>query len=183
LREAVEIFRRNFTGAIDFIGIDVFAQISFKLPEELFSSGTILGGLCRIGMDSIEIVTSDEQVAGETAAVFERIAGGLSKLERFALALGHFRCIDDGSGRAYFGLRAGFFSDLFFGRFEWRLHRMIICQIVSAGRLPACRDRQGCLSSVLIKFRPITRMLLQNFAWSKFLFSLGQPFQLVDDSL
>ena len=64
----------------------MFAQISFKLAQKLFASGAIFGALCRIRMDSIEIVTSDKQVAGETAAVFERIARGLGELERFALA-------------------------------------------------------------------------------------------------
>ena len=37
--------------------------------------------------------------------------------------------------------------------------------------------------SLLIKFRPIPRMFLQYFAWSKFLFSSGQPFQFLDDLL
>ena len=58
----------------------MFAQISFKLAQKLFTSGAILGALCRVRMDSIEIVTSDKQVAGETAAVLERIARGLGKL-------------------------------------------------------------------------------------------------------
>src|SRR5262245_22364524 len=113
----------------------MFAQISFNLAQKLFASGAILGGLCGVRMDSIEIVTADKQVAGETAAVLERIARGLSKLERFTLAPGHFRCVDNGwshwllglaTGRvgvaAGTGFCAGFFSDLFFGRFEWRFH-------------------------------------------------------------
>ena len=79
-REAFEILRRNFTGAIDLIGIDVFAQLTFKLAQKLLACGAIVGGLCRVRMDSIKIVTSDEQIAGETAAVFERIARGLGKL-------------------------------------------------------------------------------------------------------
>src|SRR4030095_17006896 len=82
LRESFEILRRNFTCAIDLIGIDMFTQIRFKLAQKLLASGPILGGLCGVRMDSIEIVTSDEQVASETAAVFERIARGLRKLER-----------------------------------------------------------------------------------------------------
>ena len=39
------------------------------------------------------------------------------------------------------------------------------------------------LHSLLIKFCPITRMFLQYFAWSKFLFSSGQPFQFLDGPL
>ena len=76
LRESFEIFRRNFTGAINLIGIDMFAQISFKLAQKLFASGAILGALRWIGMDSIEIVTSDKQVAGEAPAVLQWIARG-----------------------------------------------------------------------------------------------------------
>src|SRR5204862_4497488 len=38
-------------------------------------------------------------------------------------------------------------------------------------------------ASLLIKFRPIARIFLQNFTGSKFLFSSGQPFQLLDDLL
>jgi hypothetical protein len=43
LCKSFEIFRRNFTGAIDLIGIYMFAQISFKLAQKLFASGAILG--------------------------------------------------------------------------------------------------------------------------------------------
>src|SRR4029450_10356215 len=110
------------TGAIDLIGIDMFAQIGFNLAQKLLTSGPILGALGGIRMDSIEIVTADEQVAGETAAVFERIARSLGELERFALASGHFRRVDDGRSYRLFGLCAGFFSDLFFRRFEGRFH-------------------------------------------------------------
>src|SRR5439155_1123821 len=52
--------------------------------------GAILGGLCWVRVNSIEIVTSNKQVAGETASVLERIARGLGKLERLALAFAHF---------------------------------------------------------------------------------------------
>ena len=100
----------------------MFAQIRFKLVQKLLASGAILGALRRIRMDSIEIVTSDEQVAGETAAVFERIARGLGEFERLALAFAHLRCVDDGSRRRLLGLRARFLSDLFFGCFEGRFH-------------------------------------------------------------
>src|SRR5213079_3188227 len=55
--------------------------------------------------------------------------------------------------------------------------------------LAACRPRQAsCLSSnramaasVCMKFCTVTRMLPQNFAWSKFLFGLSQPFQFLED--
>src|ERR1700745_3763228 len=100
----------------------MFAQISFKLVQKARSSGTILGGLCGIRMDPIEIVTTDKQVAGKTTTVFERIPRGLRKLERFTLAFAHFRGVDDVSSLRFLGLRARFLSDLFFGSFEWRFH-------------------------------------------------------------
>src|SRR3954452_7952788 len=100
----------------------MFAQISFELAQKVFASRPILGALCRIGMDSIEIVTSDKQVAGETAAVFKRIARGLGELERLALAFAHLRCVDDGSRRGLLWLCARFLSDLFFRCFEWGFH-------------------------------------------------------------
>ena len=144
----------------------MFSQITFKRPQELFASGAILGALRGVRMDSIEIVTSDEQVAGETAAVFERIAGGLGELERLALAFGHLRCVDHGMSYRFFGLGTGqvrvavatglcarLLSDLFFLRFQRGSH------IVGP--------------SLLIKFRPIARVPLQYFAWSEFLFSSG----------
>src|SRR4029077_3714709 len=104
LRESFEVLRRNFTGAIDLIGIDTFAQVSFELAQKLFASGAILGGLCGVRMDSIEIVTSDKQVAGESAAVLQRSARGLRKLERLTLAFRHLRGVDDGSRYRLFGL-------------------------------------------------------------------------------
>ncbi len=133
-------------------------------------------------MDAPEIVAADEKIAGETAPIVEWIARGFRQLERFAFAFRHFRSVDD--GRLWrFRLRAGFRSDLFFRCFEGGFHRMIICQIVSAGRLPACRDRQGCLASALTKFRSVPGMLFQNFAGRKFLFALCQLFHFFHDLL
>src|SRR5215469_17023008 len=120
---------------IDIIGVDMFAQISFKLSQKLLAGGPIFGALCRVWLDSIEIVTSDKQVAGETAAVFERIARGLGELKRFALAFGHLRCVDTRRRCRFFGLATGrlryaaaiglcarLLRDLFFRCFEWRFH-------------------------------------------------------------
>src|SRR5207245_10440714 len=90
LRQPLEVLRRNFTGAIDLIGIDMFAKITFKLAQKLFPSGAILGALCRIRVNSIEVVSADEQVAGETAPVLKRISRRLGELKRSSLALGHF---------------------------------------------------------------------------------------------
>src|SRR5437867_1752215 len=55
--------------------------------------------------------------------------------------------------------------------------------LVSA--VPRLRNFSGAIRAVslLIKFGLVARMLLQNFAWSKFIFSSGQPFQFLDDSL
>ena len=105
LREALEVLLRNFAGAIDLIGIDMFAQISFKLAQKLFASVAILGALCRIRIDSIEIVAADEQVAGETAAVVERIARGLSEFERLALACAIFEVSMTAAASAFRVLR------------------------------------------------------------------------------
>src|SRR4051794_22921399 len=100
----------------------MFAQITFKLAQKLLASRSIFGGLCRVRMDSIEIVASNEQVAGETAAVLQWIARGFCKLERLTLAFAHLRCVDDSSRRRPLGLRARFLSDLFFGCFQRRFH-------------------------------------------------------------
>jgi hypothetical protein len=54
----------------------MFAQISFQLLQKFFARGAIFSALRRIRVDSIEIVTTNKQVAGETAAVLERIARG-----------------------------------------------------------------------------------------------------------
>src|SRR5262245_36832874 len=37
--------------------------------------------------------------------------------------------------------------------------------------------------SILVKFRPIASVLLENFTWSKFLLGSGQSFQFLDGSL
>src|SRR5213594_4626303 len=92
LCEPFEIFGRNFAGAIDLVRIDMFAQITFQLADEIFARGAIFGTLRGIRVNSIEIVATNKEIAGETAAVLERIARGLSQLERLALAFGHLRC-------------------------------------------------------------------------------------------
>src|SRR6266487_2741372 len=89
LRQSLEIFRRNFTSAIDLVRVDMFAQITFELAQEIFARSAVFRALRGIRVNSIEIVTSDEKVASETAAVLERIACGFGKLKRFALALRH----------------------------------------------------------------------------------------------
>src|SRR5439155_16150027 len=86
LRESFKIFGRNFAGAIDLVRIDMFAQITFQLADEIFARGAIFGTLRGIRVNSIEIVATNKEIAGETAAVLERIARGLSQLERLALA-------------------------------------------------------------------------------------------------
>src|SRR6266705_4653368 len=134
LRESLEIFRRNFAGAIDLVWIDMFAQIIFQLANKIFASDAILCTLRGIRINPIEIVTSDEQIAGETAAVLERIARRFRQLKRLALAFGHLRCIDD-SRRRLLQLSAGFLNDLFFRRFERRFHIISSTDILSVGTL------------------------------------------------
>src|SRR5438105_1601114 len=73
----------------------------------------------------IEIVATNKKVAGETAAVLERIARGFRQFERFPLPFRHLRRVDNAGSRLFWfatGLRAGFLSDLFFGRFERGFH-------------------------------------------------------------
>src|SRR2546423_8852105 len=100
----------------------MFAQISFEVAQKLFTSGTILGALRGVGMNSIEVISPDEQVAGETATVFQRIARGLGEFKRLALAFCHFRGVDDARRYRLFGLCARFRGDLFFRCFEGRFH-------------------------------------------------------------
>src|SRR6266550_7563701 len=120
-RKSLEIFWRNFTRTIDLVRIDVVAQISFQLLQKFFASGAIFRALRRIRVNPIEIVATNKKVAGETAAVLERIARGFRQFERFPLAFRHLRRVNDGSRRS-FRLRAGFLSDLLFGRFERGFH-------------------------------------------------------------
>src|SRR4030095_8911230 len=82
----------------------MLAQINFKLAQKLLASGAIFCGLCRVRMDPIEIVPSDKQVAGETAAVFERIARSFAQLECLTLAFSHLRSVDDGRNNRLVGL-------------------------------------------------------------------------------
>ena len=99
----------------------MFAQVTFKLLQKILAGGAIFSALRGIRVNSIEIVTPDEKITCETAAVFKRIARSFRELKRFALAFRHFRRVDDGS-RRFFRFCAGFFSDLFLRRFERRFH-------------------------------------------------------------
>ena len=142
--------------------IHVFAQILFQLGEKFLASLAILGALLRPGIDPIEIVTPDEQVAREAAAVVQRIARGLGKLERFALAFGHLRGVDHGGRRRLFGFCAGFLSDLFFRCFERRFHidhlsfraksRHLAEELL--GSATRRSTRSTCEQFLLIKFVP-----------------------------
>src|SRR5438094_5246933 len=62
LRESSEILRRNLTGAIDLVRIDMFPEVNFELAQKIFTSAAIFCSLCRVRMDSVEIVTTDKQV-------------------------------------------------------------------------------------------------------------------------
>src|SRR3954451_19991816 len=100
--------------------------------------------------------------------------------------------MDDGGRRRLLGLRARFLSDLSFRCFEGRFH-INRRSFRAKSRNPAeerwapQRDVPTSLDMtnklLLIKFCPITRMFLQYFAWSKFLFSSRQPFQFLDGPL
>src|SRR5207247_9001805 len=117
LREALEIFRWNFTGAIDLIRIDMIAQVSLQLAQEIFASRAIFCALRRVRINPIEIVAPNEKIARKTAAVIQWIARGFGQLQGFTLAFGHLRRVDDGGCRLVW-LRAGFLGGLFFRRFE-----------------------------------------------------------------
>ena len=181
--QLLNVFLRNFAGAIDLVGIHVLAQILFQIGEKFLASLAILGALLRPGINPIEIVTPDKKIAREAAALVQRIARGLGKLERFALAFGHLRGVDDAGRRGLFHFRGRFLSPAtagFFGCFQRRFHKSsaslwLAEQPNASGTL--------ALHSLLIKICPITRMFLQYFACSKFLFSSGQPFQFLDGLL
>src|SRR5947208_7948540 len=120
-RKSLEIFWRNFTRTIDLVRIDVVTQISFQLLQKFFASAAIFRALPSIRVNPIEIVATNKKVAGETAAVLERIARGFRQFETFPLPFRHLRRVDDGRRRSL-RLRAGFLSDLLFGRFERGFH-------------------------------------------------------------
>jgi hypothetical protein len=121
--QLLNVFLGNFAGAIDLVGIYILAQILLQIREKFLSSLAILGALLRPWINPIEIVTSDEKIAREAAALVERIARGLGKLERFALAFGHLRGVDDAGRRRLFYFCRRFLSDLFFGCFQRGFHR------------------------------------------------------------
>ena len=52
----------------------MIAQIAFQFLQKIFAGRTIFSALCRVGINSVEIVAADEKIARETAAVVERIA-------------------------------------------------------------------------------------------------------------
>src|ERR1043166_7359801 len=77
LEEIVDVLLRNFAGAIDLIGVNFVAQVIFELGQKIRARLSIFSALLRPGEDPVEIVATDEKVAGETAALVERIARGL----------------------------------------------------------------------------------------------------------
>src|SRR5439155_12258926 len=62
----VDVLLRNFAGAIDLVGVDIFAEIFFQAAEEFLPRGAVFSALLRIRMDAREIVAADEKIAGET---------------------------------------------------------------------------------------------------------------------
>src|SRR5207244_8911062 len=89
LGETLEIFRRNFAGAIDLVRIDMIAQIVFQLIQKVCAGSLVLLALCRIRINPVEIVATDKKIAGKTAAIIERIARRLRQLKRRALTFRH----------------------------------------------------------------------------------------------
>src|SRR5205823_13234500 len=121
LRESLKIFWWNFTGPIDFVRVDMIAQIGFELLQKIFAGGAIFGTLSWPRINPIEIVAPDEMIARKSAAVIQWIAGGFGQLECFALAFRHLRRVDP-TGCGLCRLGAGFRGNLFFGSLEGRLH-------------------------------------------------------------
>src|SRR5260370_2171121 len=70
----VDVLLRNFTGAIDFVSVDIFTEIFFQPGEKFLRGGAIFSALRGIRMNAREIVAPDEEIARETAAIVERIA-------------------------------------------------------------------------------------------------------------
>src|SRR2546423_251591 len=104
----------------------MLAQIIFELLQKCLARRAVFRALRGKREDAAEVVSSDKEVARKTAAIIKRIARCFGQLERFALALRHFGSVDDRRRRCapfrFRGLRAGFFSDLFFRRFQRGLH-------------------------------------------------------------
>jgi hypothetical protein len=88
---------RDFAGAVNFLGVHMFAQIWFEAGEKLIALQALLRALCGEGVDCGEIKISHKKAAGETAA--EGFAGAFGKLERSALPRGHFGCVNRGFKR------------------------------------------------------------------------------------
>ena len=114
--EIVDVLLRDFTGAVDLIGIHVRFEIGAKLREKSSTRGAIFRTLLGERKDAVEIVAADEEVARKAATFVERIARTFGEVKRRSLPCRHFGSVDHRSSR----LRphAGLFSDLLFRCFE-----------------------------------------------------------------
>src|SRR6266480_3734092 len=74
LRKSLEIFRRNFPCAIDFVRIDMIAQITLQAAQKILARCAVFGALRRPGVNSAEIVATDEKIARKTTAIIQRVA-------------------------------------------------------------------------------------------------------------
>src|SRR6266487_4074594 len=74
LREPLEIFRWNFPCAIDFVRIDMIAQIALQPAQKIFARRAVFGALRRPWVNSVEIVATDEKIARKTTAIIQRVA-------------------------------------------------------------------------------------------------------------
>ena len=69
----------------------------FKLREKFSSPAARSSALCSgHGIDAIEIVATDEQVAGEATALVERIARAFGKIQRRSFTGRHLGSVDHG---------------------------------------------------------------------------------------
>src|SRR5438552_16836311 len=74
LRKSLEIFRWNFPCAIDFVRIDMIAQITLQPAQKVFAGCAVFGALRRPGVNSVEIIATDKKIARKTAAIIQRVA-------------------------------------------------------------------------------------------------------------
>src|SRR5205814_462948 len=73
-KQVIDVLLRDFTSTIDLVRVDMGPQIFAKLIQERLALGSVFFALCRVRKDPGKIVTTDKQVAGETATLIQWVA-------------------------------------------------------------------------------------------------------------
>ncbi len=96
LREAVDHLLWDFTGAVDFVRVNVLFQKCFEPLEKRIAMIAVFRALRRKWMNLRKIKAAHEEAARKTAFRLGCLARRLGEFERFALRGRHFRGVDDG---------------------------------------------------------------------------------------